>query len=528
MSSLRSLRVAVFLASRSIARGNSGVTIMSVALMIVVFISVSFLPSLINGAVTAINQQVTNTLTGDLTITPATKTSIDNASAYLKDIRRTPGTNAATGTRRVGNQIAFGGKSNAWGVDAIDPVSFSEVFTTPQNLIEGSFLTAGDTDGIVLGVDIAGAGLPQLRAYSTSLKTVHVGDTVQVTMAGGVEHNFIVRGIYNNSFPLSDQSAYITTAAANTLIPTADYAASVRQLYAATDKLTNSLVSAASQGAEVTRATGKLSAAAARLASSASALAAASSPLSSAESAGAQKLASGAGELAARAQEIAKGANQLASGLRAGIASKPDAARQERGKLLDLLGQLNAIPSRDTATKITVRAEAGVQPADLAASLAHIRSDVQLQTPDQVAAAIQDQVDTFDLINQIMRVISLLVAAITVFIITYVDLANRRRQIGIERAIGIRSSAIVASYVLKSMCTAAVGTLIGFLIFHFLLVPLVDRYPFMFPTGPVTLVTNAATTIQTVVILMIVAAVSALIPALRTVTMRIMDAIWGN
>jgi dolichyl-phosphate-mannose--protein O-mannosyl transferase len=41
----------------SIKRGHFGVTLLSVAMMIVVFISVSFLPALISGAIVAIDRR---------------------------------------------------------------------------------------------------------------------------------------------------------------------------------------------------------------------------------------------------------------------------------------------------------------------------------------------------------------------------------------------------------------------------------------------------------------------------------------
>jgi putative ABC transport system permease protein len=126
-----------------------------------------------------------------------------------------------------------------------------------------------------------------------------------------------------------------------------------------------------------------------------------------------------------------------------------------------------------------------------------------------------------------MRVMSLVVAAITVIIITYVDLANRRRQIGIERAIGIRSASIVGSYVIRSVVTALAGTVIGYLLFRFELVPVVAAHPFQFPSGPVTLMIVPEVTRSNVVILIAVAAIAALIPAVRAVRMRILDAIWG-
>jgi putative ABC transport system permease protein len=405
VSASRNLRVAGFLASRSLTRGNAGVTALTVALLAVVYISVLFLPSLIHGAITMIFRQLIDTTTSNLIVTPNDREQgIDGVAAYLDRIRRADGVAAATSALRVGTQITHGSESNAWGVDAIDPESYGEVFTTPRNLLEGRYLDPADTEGIFLGIDIAGADHARLRAYTSSLKTVHAGDTVTVTLATGTEHTFVVRGIYQNSWPLSDQGAFITTAAADRLLP---------------------------------------------------------------------KLA-------------------------------------------------------DTATRVYVKADQGVSSAQVQAGIDTIRTDVQYQSPDQLAAAIQDQIDTFDLINNIMRVISLLVAAITVFIITYVDLANRRRQIGIERAIGIRSGALVGSYVIKSIVNATLGTMLGLAVFRLVIVPFVDKHPFEFPNGAVTLVSDADTTIQNIVILLAVSVVSALIPAVRTVTMKILDAIWGT
>lgn len=405
MTATRTLRVAAFLAGRSLARGNMGVTLMSVAMITVVFISVMFLPSLIRGEATAITKQVTGTLTGDLLITAADAPVIADADSYLGQVRATDGVAAATGITRVATQIAHAGESGVWGVDAIDPDSFAEVFSTPGRLIEGEWLSDDDTHGIVLGVDIAGADLDDLRGYAGSLKTVHVGDTVDVTLMGGGVSTFQVRGIYRNNFVLSDSGAFI-----------------------------------------------------------------------------------------------------------------PEAAME----------QLAGSDFTDTAGRIVVAAEPGVTSTELVHRMRPIRSDVELHTPDQLAGAIQDQLDTFDLIDSIMRSISLLVAAITVFIITYVDLVGRRRQIGIERAIGIRSSAIVTGYVLKSLLTATVGTVVGWALFRFLIMPLVERHPFQFPTGPSVLETSPDHTMRTAVILLAVAAISALIPAVRTARMRILDAIWGN
>lgn len=181
----------------------------------------------------------------------------------------------------------------------------------------------------------------------------------------------------------------------------------------------------------------------------------------------------------------------------------------------------------DLATAIHVKAD-GVSPAELTDRLAEVRSDVSFQTPDQLTAAIQDQIEAFELIDSIMRAISLLVAAVTVFIITYVDLTNRRRQIGIERAIGITASAIVGSYVIRAVVNAVIGTAAGLAVFHLVVMPAVERHPIMFPSGPAVLVSDPGDALRNLLLLVAISVASVLVPAFRTVRMKILDAIWGT
>jgi X-X-X-Leu-X-X-Gly heptad repeat protein len=657
----------VFLAIRSLARGNAGVTAMSVAMMAAIFISVMFLPSLIAGATDGLNSQVVGTLTGGLSITPTSGAVIQDGTAYLAQIRATSGVADATGVRRVGSEVSHGSEEVAVGVDAIDPTSYAAVFTTPQHLIEGTWLEPDDKAGIVLGIGVAGADQPRQRTHASSLKTVHTGDTVHVTLAGGQSHDFVVRGVYQNTFPLSDSGAFITLAAADSLASGTDLSEQLRTTFDALDQLTSTLRTASTKSAALadgasgvsaavgTLASGtdslassassvkvgasRLSSSAAEIASSAAALATAGRSLAeglqtaattqakpAVDSATASALAAGAAatdaaelaamcpastpdyctaivrhaalseeaataaaasaaatatlagvvnqaatfattladgleRLAAGTQELASAASQLAegtAGVTTGSVRLASAANQVRGSApkvtsgakalatalsegADLTGpgkadrdatlaKLDALgtpPGRGSYTRVVVTTTPGTDSDVVQARIATLGTGVEIQGPAQLAAAIQDQLDTFELIDRIMRVMSLLVAAITVIIITYVDLANRRRQIGIERAIGIRSAAIVGSYVIRSIVTALVGTVLGYLLFRFVLVPVVAAHPFQFPTGPVTLVIVPEVTRSNVVILIAVAAIAALIPAVRAVRMRILDAIWG-
>ncbi len=153
---------------------------------------------------------------------------------------------------------------------------------------------------------------------------------------------------------------------------------------------------------------------------------------------------------------------------------------------------------------------------------------MQFLTSADLGAAVQDQTATYQLISNLLKLISLLMAAATIITITYIDLASKRRQTGIERAIGIRSAPIVLSYVLKAWAYALAGIGAGYLLLHYGITPLVNAHPFQFPNGPVTLATTWHETVIDLIVLAVVASAAALVPAWRAVQIRILDAIWGT
>lgn len=157
----------------------------------------------------------------------------------------------------------------------------------------------------------------------------------------------------------------------------------------------------------------------------------------------------------------------------------------------------------------------------------HVRHDVLLQSWQTLAAAVKDITGSFNVIKSILNAVSLFVAAITVFIVTYVDLVNRRRTMGIERAIGVSGLAITASYEIKAVAFAVSGVIFGIAIYFGAAIPLVRRYPFQFPIGPVVISVTSQELQRDAVILVVVAVIGALVPAWHAVRSRLLDAIWG-
>jgi putative ABC transport system permease protein len=397
-------RMSTFLAWRSIWRGSVSVSVLTIAMLVLVFLNLLFVPALLRGVVDQANRQLVRTLTGNVVVLPAEgQTALADAASVREQLLNLNHVEHVSLRQRAGTEvISVENRSGNFVVEAIDPIDEERVLVTHEHFIEGSSLAAGDRDQIVLGAQVAGAELEDLEFYAASLKNVHAGDQVRVKLMSGQFHIFTVKGIFRVNFPQSDLRGYITRADLDRLMPT-------------TQNVATSMLVKTADG-------------------------------------------------------------------------------QEQAVINQAQDQLDG---------------------------------VQYQMWSEQAGIIRAQVQSFNLVNNLLSVVALTVGAITIVIITYVDIVNKRRQIGIERAIGIGGGVIVMSYVLKALVFSLIGSVLGSLIFLYVVVPFVQANPFSFPSGPVTLSVDTQDMLQKAWMMLIVGALAALLPAWNAVRTHLVDAIWG-
>lgn len=94
---------------------------------------------------------------------------------------------------------------------------------------------------------------------------------------------------------------------------------------------------------------------------------------------------------------------------------------------------------------------------------------------------------SFSMISLILGVIGTVVAGITIFIIIFVNVVNKRKQIGILKAIGMDEGTIVLSFVIQAFFYAVIGVILGALFILFILRPFFISNPLDFPVGWVSL-----------------------------------------
>jgi putative ABC transport system permease protein len=137
-----------------------------------------------------------------------------------------------------------------------------------------------------------------------------------------------------------------------------------------------------------------------------------------------------------------------------------------------------------------------------------------------------DAVASFSLINAIMTVVSLIVASVVIFIVTFINIINRRKQIGILKAIGIRRQVIVGSYLIQVLILCSCGILLGILMLNAISLTL-TMYPLKFPMGYITPAPDYAGVVTSVIALLFVSLLSGYIPAWQVAKEEILDAMRG-
>ena len=191
--------------------------------------------------------------------------------------------------------------------------------------------------------------------------------------------------------------------------------------------------------------------------------------------------------------------------------------------LFDILPNL-----KDKATSILIRAQKTGQENQIISALQNQGIVGTFLSWKDAAGLMTSVTSSFLSINVIMSTVAVLIAAVTIFIVIYIDISSKRQQIGILRAIGIRPYLIRSTYVLQTLIYSVSGVLLGLGIFFAAIVPYFIAHPFALPIGDSVLVVDAVDINIRILTIILVAILSGLIPSIMITRTKILDAIWGK
>jgi putative ABC transport system permease protein len=196
-----------------------------------------------------------------------------------------------------------------------------------------------------------------------------------------------------------------------------------------------------------------------------------------------------------------------------------------REELISVMGSLSF---SNQASRILVATAKGIDESKVIAELKTAKIDGQIRSWREYGGSIGSIVSSFDAIASLISAIGLVVAAIVMFIVIYINVIHKRRQIGILRALGIKTSIIVYSYLFQALFYAIIGMFVGGMAFFFGIQPYFELHPIDLPIGMVSLAINSATVYMAVAGLTLSAIFAGIIPVLSITRQSIIKAIWGD
>ena len=182
----------------------------------------------------------------------------------------------------------------------------------------------------------------------------------------------------------------------------------------------------------------------------------------------------------------------------------------------------------DTASEIAVRVHSTTDELVVAQEIDNRDWNIEVSTWQDGAGLLETLNLIMGSLNRVVSGVSIIVAGFMIFIVMYIDVLNRKKQIGILRAIGISDSAITLSYIIRALVYTTIGVAIGTLLMKFVVLQIFEARPLGTAIGDVTLALDVSAMQIRSMIMILVAVLGAYVPMIYALRISIVDAIWGE
>ncbi len=132
---------------------------------------------------------------------------------------------------------------------------------------------------------------------------------------------------------------------------------------------------------------------------------------------------------------------------------------------------------------------------------------------------------SFEVIGMILQVIGALVAGLVIFIIIFVDVLNKRRQIGILKAIGIKNKIIILDYVLRGIFYTVLGIVFGYMLM-LIAVELFKQNPIRMPVADVVPFVRNSALISSVLFFVLAGLIGSFAPSFKEIRKKVLTLLY--
>jgi putative ABC transport system permease protein len=181
------------------------------------------------------------------------------------------------------------------------------------------------------------------------------------------------------------------------------------------------------------------------------------------------------------------------------------------------------------ATSVVARVKKPGTEAELKNTIREAGVKEQIFTwEDKAESLLRTALQSIGAINVMSKFVSLIVGAALILIIIYINILNRKKEIGILKAVGVSPRSIVLSYAFISMFYVSLGIFAGLILYLGLMFYFQANPVVFFETMTITPEIDTILIIQNVITMLVMSVIAGILPAWRVSKESILQAIWGR
>jgi len=188
--------------------------------------------------------------------------------------------------------------------------------------------------------------------------------------------------------------------------------------------------------------------------------------------------------------------------------------------------EMLGVKDGDLAHEIAIKTTEGTDEFEFRNKLLSLGIRENIRTWHEFAGILRLLENTLGMVRDLLSAIGLLIAFVIIFVVIYVNIVNKKRQIGVQKAIGIEQNVIIASFVLQAMLYAGCGVTFGYLLMRYGIIPYTVTHPIRVPLGDVSLGFDQLEAVNRAVLLFIASVVGSVIPAYKLANKDLLELIW--
>jgi len=212
----KNLRASLFLVYKAISRGNKGTLALTILVITLAFVNITFISSILSGAVDLAYQQAVDNYVSNIVIEPGQDEDYIKKVASLKiRINMIPGVISCSSHYSLGSTITYDVNKDgddvreiSWPVKSIDPEEETKVTNIHDFMVGGRYLDKSDRDQVIMGREVSGGYGAGLEIQS--LKGAEVGDEITIHYSNGITRDYEIKGIFVTQLPMADMAVFVT------------------------------------------------------------------------------------------------------------------------------------------------------------------------------------------------------------------------------------------------------------------------------------------------------------------------------